>query len=87
MKRLFKTAFPFLKFLLLILLPDAIKMETNDYCRPGDATSMSLPFLVLHKGTLIMFSTSFSRQFKKRVLSLLLSIELTTILNVTILNF
>ena len=86
MKRFFKTAFPFVKFLLLILLPDAIKMETNDYCRPGDSTSMSLPFHALHKGTLIIFSTSFSRQIKKRALSLLLSIELTTILNATILN-
>ena len=61
-------------------------METNDYCRPGDSTSMSLPFQALHKGTFIVFYTSFSRQFKKSALSLLLSIELTTILNTTILN-
>ena len=48
---------------------------------------MSLPFHALHKGTLIIFSTSFSRQFKKRALSLLLLIELTTVLNATLLNF
>ena len=61
-------------------------MGTNDYCRPGDSTSMSLPFHALHKGTLIIFSISLSPQFKKSALSLLLSIELTTILNATILN-
>ena len=61
-------------------------METNDYCRPGDSTSMSLPFHALHKGALIIFSTSCSRQLKKSALSLLLSIELTTILSATILN-
>ena len=86
MNRFFKMAFPFVKFLFLILLPDAIKMETNDYCRPGDSMSMSLPFHALHKGTFIIFSTSFSRQFKKRALSLLLWIELTTILSAAILN-
>ena len=34
-------------------------METDDYCRPGDSTSMSLPFRALHKGTLIIFSIPF----------------------------
>ena len=77
MKRFFKTAFPFVKFLLLILLPDAIKMEEVEYCRPEDSACISLQFRALHKGTLIIFSTSFFRQFQKRALSLLLSIERT----------
>ena len=61
MKRSFKTKTAFLsvKFLLLILLPNAIKMETLDCCRPADSTSMSLLFRALHKGTLIIFSIPF----------------------------
>ena len=52
-------AFSSVNFLVLILLPDAIKMGTDDYCRPGDSTTMSLPFYALHKGTLIIFSIPF----------------------------
>ena len=64
MKRFFKMAFSFVKFLFLILLPDAIKMENEEYCRPGDTTSISLPFHALYKGTLILFSTSFSSLYE-----------------------
>ena len=34
-------------------------METNDYCRPKDSTSMSHPFHARQNGTLIIFSIPF----------------------------
>ena len=34
-------------------------MEKGEYCRPGDSTSISLPFRALHKGTPILISSVF----------------------------
>ena len=34
-------------------------MKKEEYCRPGDSTSISLPFGALHKGIPILFSFVF----------------------------
>ena len=50
MKYFLTKAFFSLKFLFLILLPLAVQIETDEYCKPEDSKNMAIPFLPLQKG-------------------------------------
>ena len=50
MKHFLTKAYFSVKFLFLILLPLAVKMETEDYCKPEDSKNIAIPFLPFEKG-------------------------------------